>query len=96
MIKPVKHVVNIQRSHNYLVIVYLVKKFIQHLKSCLSVKRLLAVKQFHLSVLNDRTSFYKDGKQIVSTNPKINLSLLEIKSKKSIKIDFVKLSINIF
>ena len=78
------------KSPNYLIIIYLVKKFIQHLKSCISVKRLLAVTPYHLNILNDRTAFYKDGKELASNNSKINDSVVDMKSRKSFAYNFVK------
>ena len=61
--RPVK-----KKTPNYLVIVYIVKKFIQSLKSYIKVKRILKITPFHLNLLNDVTSFYKDGKEIGNSN----------------------------
>ena len=55
--------INSLKSPNYLVIVYLVKKIIQILKSCVKVKRILKIKPYHLFLLNDLSSFYKDGSE---------------------------------
>ena len=49
-------------------IIYLVKKFIENLKSCVSVKRLLEMKTFHLNVVNDKSAFYRDGKDLALNN----------------------------
>ena len=56
------------KAKNYLIIVYLVKKFIQSLKSYLTVKKILKIKPFHLNMINDLTSFYKDGNDIGNSN----------------------------
>ena len=78
MMTPISHM---QKSRNYLIIVYLVKKFIQNLKTCLSVKRLLRVKQFHLNVLNDSTVFYKDGKDLAKPQINIKPNLIKLNSE---------------
>lgn len=67
--RPVK-----KKTPNYLVIVYIVKKFIQSLKSYIKVKRILKITPYHLNLLNDVTSFYKDGNEIGNSNELRSLS----------------------
>ena len=93
MMTPISHM---QKSRNYLIIVYLVKKFIQNLKTCLSVKRLLRVKQFHLNVLNDSSSFYKDGKDLAKPHIHIKPNLIKLTGEKLPSYNYVdSLSLNL-
>lgn len=78
-----------QKSHNYLIIVYLVKKFIQNLKTYLSIKRLLAVKQFHLNLLNDSAAFYKDGKDLAKPQIHITQNLIKLNGEKLTSYNYV-------
>lgn len=63
---------------NYLVIVYFVKKFIQSLKSSIQVNRLLKIKPYHLALLNDRSSAYKDGIDIGNARNHLRFQSREI------------------
>ena len=46
---------------NFLVIVYLVKKFIQVIKSYTLLKRILRLKEYHFRMIGDDSNFYDNG-----------------------------------
>lgn len=49
------------RQRNFLVIVYLVKKFIQRLKTFTHLKKILVLNDFHFNTIGDKTNYYKKG-----------------------------------
>ena len=51
----------LKRKKNFLVIVYLVKKFIQILKTYRFVKKILRLKNFHFRFIGDKSNYYKNG-----------------------------------
>ena len=81
-----------KRTKNYLIIAYLVIKFIQNLKSCVKVKRIIKIKPFHLNVLGDQSSFYKDGNNILSQQHTGSLQIIPTKTKSITKSDSNKRS----
>ena len=76
----------VKRTKNYLIIAYLVKKFIQNLKSCVKVKRIIKIKSFHLNVLGDQCSFYKDGNNILSQQHNGSLQTIQTNIQTKAKI----------
>lgn len=49
------------KPKNFLIIVYLVKKFIQITKTYVFLKKIFSLKNYHFHIINDKSNFYKKG-----------------------------------
>lgn len=49
------------KPKNFLIIVYLVKKFIQITKTYAFLKKIFSLKNYHFQIINDKSNFYKKG-----------------------------------
>ena len=55
------HIKRRKKTRNFLVVVYLVKKFIQILKTYTMLQKILKLKEFHFKVINDPSNYYKNS-----------------------------------
>lgn len=64
--KPTKKITDINFGHkrkrqNFLIVIYLVKKFIQILRTYAFLKKIFRLKEFHFNLIDDTSSFYSRG-----------------------------------
>lgn len=52
---------NKNKTKNFLIIVYLVKKFIQITKTYAFLKKIFSLKSYHFHIISDKSNFYKKG-----------------------------------
>ena len=52
---------DLKKKKNFLVVVYLVKKFIQIIKTYTYVKRIFHLRSYHFGVIGDMSNFYQRG-----------------------------------
>lgn len=51
------------KPKNFLIIIYLVKKFIQRIKTFTFLKKIFKLNEYHFNILGDKANFYINGSQ---------------------------------